>query len=59
MRLLFLTLLVFLVLVIFFLPKILYLSALVYHVLFKKEEPRKKSSYSLKDLKEVKSERVT
>ena len=52
--------LVFLFMLIFLMPKVLYFATLIYHVLFKKQEKkRKKVPYiTLKDLKEIKSEKI-
>ncbi len=56
---LFLTIIVFFVMLIFVMPKILYVATLVYHALFKKIKKKKKGPYlTLKDLKDIRSERL-
>lgn len=55
-----LTIIVFFILLFFVFPRLLYIGALLYHVFkTRKKEPKKRfTHYKLKDLKEVKSEKI-
>lgn len=54
-----LTIFVFFFMLIVIMPKILYFSTLIYHALFKKTKVKKKAPYlTLKDFKEIKSEKL-
>lgn len=54
-----LTLVIFFIMLIVVMPKILYFATLIYHALFKRKDKRNKGPYlTLKDLKEIKSERL-
>lgn len=54
-----LVLIVFFFMLLFIMPKVLYFATLVYHALFKPKEKKNKSPYlTLKDLKEIKSEKI-
>ena len=54
----FLTILIFLFLLFFVIPRLLYFLTLIYYMLFKEKNTKKRSykHYSLKDLGEVRSE---
>lgn len=56
MNFIFVFIVVFVILLVFLFPKILYISVLLYHILFKEKDKKRKKNiiYKLKNMKEIK-----